>query len=108
MVRSVSTSPGVEDHNLSVVRDCLFKIFAATLHIWRPFLHPQPEDAPCRGDRDPLITEFVAPKIGIFFSLGQAWRKFLSAHAQVADYFRRDSFESEHISFPAATCFRLF
>jgi len=24
---------------------------------WRPFLHPQPEKAPCRGDRDPLITE---------------------------------------------------
>jgi hypothetical protein len=23
---------------------------------WRPFLHPQPEDAPCRGDRNPLIT----------------------------------------------------
>ena len=23
---------------------------------WRPFLHPQREDAPCRGDRDPLIT----------------------------------------------------
>jgi hypothetical protein len=23
----------------------------------RPFLHPKPEDAPCRGDRDPLITE---------------------------------------------------
>jgi hypothetical protein len=23
---------------------------------WRPFLHPQPEDAPCRGDRDALIT----------------------------------------------------
>ena len=22
----------------------------------RPFLHPQPEDAPCRVDRDPLIT----------------------------------------------------
>ena len=21
---------------------------------WRPFLYPQPEDAPCRGDRDPL------------------------------------------------------
>jgi hypothetical protein len=21
---------------------------------WRPFLHPQPEDAPCRGDRYPL------------------------------------------------------
>ena len=24
----------------------------------RPFLHPQPEDAPCRGDRDPLIIWF--------------------------------------------------
>ena len=23
---------------------------------WRPFLHPQPQDAPCRGDRDPPIT----------------------------------------------------
>ena len=22
---------------------------------WRPFLHPQPEDAPCCGDRDPLV-----------------------------------------------------
>ena len=22
----------------------------------RPFLHPQPEEAPCRGDRDPLIV----------------------------------------------------
>jgi hypothetical protein len=21
---------------------------------WRPFLHSQPEDAPCHGDRDPL------------------------------------------------------
>jgi hypothetical protein len=31
------------------------KIFASTIHNWRPFLHPQPEDAPCRGDRDPLI-----------------------------------------------------
>jgi len=23
---------------------------------WRPFLHTQPEDVPCHGDRDPLIT----------------------------------------------------
>jgi hypothetical protein len=47
-------SPKLEDHPLSVVRDCLFNVFAATLHTWRPFLLPQPEDAPCRGDRDPL------------------------------------------------------
>ena len=25
-------------------------------YIRRPFLHPQPEDAPCRGDTGPLIT----------------------------------------------------
>jgi hypothetical protein len=50
-------TPKLEDHPLSAVRDCLFNVFAATLHIWRPFLHPQPEDAPCRGDRDPLIME---------------------------------------------------
>ena len=46
-----------EDHPLSVVRDCLFNTFAATLHLWKQFLHPQPDDAPCRGDRDPLVTD---------------------------------------------------
>ena len=45
----------LEDHTLSSVRNCIFNIFAATLHIWRPLLHSQPEDAPCHGDRDPLI-----------------------------------------------------
>jgi hypothetical protein len=50
-------TPKLGDHPLSAVRDCLFKIFAATLHNCRPFLHPQPEDAPCRGDRDPLVTK---------------------------------------------------
>jgi hypothetical protein len=29
-------TPKPEDHPLSTVRDCLFNIFAATLHIWRP------------------------------------------------------------------------
>jgi hypothetical protein len=29
-------TPKLEDHPLSAVRDCLFSIFAATLHIWRP------------------------------------------------------------------------
>jgi hypothetical protein len=29
-------TPKVEDHPLSAVRDCLFNIFAATLHICRP------------------------------------------------------------------------
>jgi hypothetical protein len=43
----------LEDHPLSFVRGCLFNIFAAKLHSWRPFLHQQPDDAPCCGDRDP-------------------------------------------------------
>jgi hypothetical protein len=49
-------TPKLKDHPFSAVHDCLFNIFAAILHICRPFLHPQPEDTPCRGDRHPLIT----------------------------------------------------
>jgi hypothetical protein len=41
----------LEDHLLSTVRYCLFNIFAAVFHIWRPFLQPQTEDAPCCGNR---------------------------------------------------------
>jgi hypothetical protein len=29
-------TPKLEDHPLYAVRDCLFNIFVATLHIWRP------------------------------------------------------------------------
>jgi hypothetical protein len=47
-------TPKLEDHPLSSVRGCLFNVLAAILHIWRPFLHSQTEDAPCRGDRDSL------------------------------------------------------
>jgi hypothetical protein len=39
-------TPKLEDQPLSFVRGCLFNIFAANLHSWRPFLHPQPEDPP--------------------------------------------------------------
>ena len=58
-VVSTSPNPQLEDHPLLAVSDCLFNMFAATLHNWRPLLHPQPEDAPCRGDRDPLVTVSV-------------------------------------------------
>jgi hypothetical protein len=53
-------NPKLEDHPLLAVRDC---IFLATLHIRRPFLHPQSEDAPCRGDRNPLIMVTVCNRI---------------------------------------------
>jgi len=52
----------LEEHPISVVYYCLFSLFAATLHIWRPFTHPQPEDAPCRGDTDPLIAVYCSYK----------------------------------------------
>jgi hypothetical protein len=46
-------TPKLEDHPLSFVCGCLFNIFSAMLHSWRPFLHLQPEDVPCCGDRNP-------------------------------------------------------
>jgi len=49
----------LENHPLSTACDCLFNMFAAIFHIWRPFLHSQPEDMPCCGDRDPLINIYM-------------------------------------------------
>jgi hypothetical protein len=37
--RSPTFNPLLEDHPLSFVRGCLFSIFVATLHSWRPFLY---------------------------------------------------------------------
>jgi hypothetical protein len=51
---ALRATPKLEDDPLSFVRGCLFNIFAATLHSWRPVLHPQPVDAPYRGDREPM------------------------------------------------------
>jgi hypothetical protein len=60
-------TPKLEDHFLSAVRDCLFSIFAATLRIWRPFLQPQPEDAPCCGDKNSFIMGEEIMIENIFF-----------------------------------------
>ena len=49
----VVSAPPAGGPPLSPVRACLFNFFPATPPYRRPFLHPQPEDAPCRGDRDP-------------------------------------------------------
>jgi hypothetical protein len=56
--RVVITSPTPQAGRLPLVgclRQLIQYIHSYPLH-WRPFLYPQPEDAPCRGDRDPLIT----------------------------------------------------
>jgi hypothetical protein len=54
---SLCPTPTLIVHHLSAVRYCIFGIYAATLHIWRSFLRPQPEESPCRGDGDSLITQ---------------------------------------------------
>jgi hypothetical protein len=33
---------------------------------WRPFLHPQPEDVPCCGDRYPLNTDSMIVTCNIY------------------------------------------
>jgi hypothetical protein len=58
-------------HPLSAVRHSLFKIFAATFHIWRPFLHPQSEDAPCRDERNLLFMGKLTPNSNFCGSLQQ-------------------------------------
>ena len=49
-------SPKLEDHPLSGFR-LLIQYIRSYPPYWSLFLHSQPEDAPCCGDRDPLITE---------------------------------------------------
>jgi hypothetical protein len=47
-------TPKLEDHLVGCVR-LLIQYIRSYPPYRRPFLHPQPEDSPCRGDRDPLI-----------------------------------------------------
>jgi hypothetical protein len=58
--RVVSTSPNPQAGGPALV-GCprlLIQFIRSYPPYRRPFLHPQPEDAPCRGDRDPLTMEF--------------------------------------------------
>jgi hypothetical protein len=55
-VLSTLPNPRSADHPSSALRNCLFDIFAAAIHIWRPFLQQQPENTPCLGDRDPFMA----------------------------------------------------
>ena len=43
----------LEDHPLSRV---LYWLFAAARHIWRQFIQPRTQDAPCCGNRDRLSS----------------------------------------------------
>jgi hypothetical protein len=57
----------LEDHPVSFVLGCLFNIFAANLHIWRPFLHSQPEDVTWCSVRDPTKHGDIPDTIPNFF-----------------------------------------
>ena len=57
----ISTSPNPQTGGPSLV-GCprlLIQYIRSYLPYWRPFLHTQPDDAPCRGDRDPLTTAYT-------------------------------------------------
>jgi len=56
--RVVCTSPKLQAGRppLFVCRRLLIQYIHSYPPYWRLFLHPQSEDAPCRGDKDPLIT----------------------------------------------------
>jgi hypothetical protein len=57
----VSTSPNPQAEGPPLVgRPRMLIQYIRSYHRYRwPFLHPQSEDAPCRGDRDPLITIII-------------------------------------------------
>ena len=54
-------TPKLKDHPSSACLRLLIQYIRSYPPYRRSFLHPQSEDAPCRGDRDPLIT--VIPPI---------------------------------------------
>jgi hypothetical protein len=61
-------TPKLENYPLPAVCGCLLNIFAATLHVWRPFFHPEAEKAPCPGDsntrqRSVLVTSWLARRL---------------------------------------------
>jgi hypothetical protein len=79
----------------------LLSVFAASLLIWRPFLLPQPGGAPCRDDRNPLITVSIdwewskvlrgAPRMGCV-----SFRKY-EGHPVVAQYNFRWKFNGKSL-----------
>ena len=70
----VSLSPNPQTGGLayssSAVHDCLFNIFAASLHIWRPTPPSAIRgDAPCHGDRNPQMVTYRI----ILLSINALW-----------------------------------
>jgi len=58
----------LEDHLLSTACYCLLICFQLAFMSGRRFLHPQPEDDPCRGDRSPHNMENGVLCFSVVFS----------------------------------------
>ena len=56
VVVSTSSNPQAGGPNFVGCPRLLIQDIRSYPPYWRPFLHPEPEDAPCRGDTNPLIT----------------------------------------------------
>jgi len=82
----VSTSPNPQGGGPTLV-DCprlLIQYIRSYPPYWRPFFHQEPEDAPCLGDRDPLITYFQEMGCGYMDLIELAqdsdrWRSLVNA-----------------------------
>jgi hypothetical protein len=68
--------PNLEYHPLRTVRDYIFSTFAATFHILTSFLNPEPDDALCCGDWDPLVfTRQLKNKIYPCLNMLALWQQ---------------------------------
>jgi hypothetical protein len=56
-------TPKLEDHPLSACGDCLLNVLAVTLHMWRPFLHPRPEEKHAELTEIHLLLTQEIPRI---------------------------------------------
>jgi hypothetical protein len=65
-------APTLEDNPFPSL---LIEYIRSYVPYWKPFFHPQPEDASCRGDRGPLITDVTSlPNRSILFILSEKKR----------------------------------
>jgi len=61
----------------------------------RPFLYPKPEDAPCRGDRDPLHIGEMPHSHAKFKHVQYRWATSLKNE----HYQRRQSYTQSHLTY---------
>ena len=102
----VSTSPNPEAGGPSLV-GCprLFIQFIRSYPPYRrPFLYPQPEDAPCRGDRDPL---HMGSSLNFETFSTQWWHIMMTSvalsHVRVRTYLPLPIFTLTALSYPIST-----